>query len=79
MSTFNPTYSHKGLHERPLWHTALLILSILLMLLAVVALGFVEYVFLPLGLCKSCLWLLDYALKSFWFVSLVGVILHLYF
>ena len=26
---------------------------------------FVEYVFLPLDLCESCLWLLDYALIFF--------------
>jgi hypothetical protein len=37
----------------------------------------VECVSMALGLCKSCLWLLDYAFKSFWFVFILVVVLHL--
>ena len=39
----------------------------------------VECVFMTLGLCKSCLWLLDYAFMSLCFVFILVVVLHLHF
>ena len=39
----------------------------------------IEHVFLPLGIGENYMWLLDYVLKSFWFVFLVVVVLQFAF
>ena len=71
MSTFDPTYPHKGLHRRHLCHSPLALSSILLRLLVVVALSLKTCISTPWFVRELCLWLLDYAFMSFWFVFLV--------
>lgn len=72
MSTSGPTHPHKGLHKGHVWY----------FVYSLEAIGgcdsrLVKSLLLTLGLYESYLWVLDYALKSFWFVLLAIVILHL--
>ena len=77
MSTSGPTHPHKGL-RKGLCDTLSSSFVNPLEALGGCGSGLLEFVFVNPGLYESCLWLLNYALRSFWFVFLVVVVLHLH-
>jgi hypothetical protein len=64
MSTSSPTHPHKGL-RKGLCDTLSSSFVNILKALGGCGSRLLEYVFVTLGLYKSCLWLLNYALRTF--------------
>ena len=77
INTSSPTHTHKDFIK------GLVTLTSSTFVYPLEALGgcsswLVENMLVTFGLCEGCLWLLDFVLRSYWFVFLVVLVFHLH-